>query len=110
MKTVRLIAGALLISWAPALEGGHARTPQMVARADEQSPRYGIAFASFAPLNTELFIAQRTAESPSPCSRIQTSITTGRSRRMDARLSSPRPGAAPRTSTGSGSTGPGSNS
>ena len=69
MNRCRLIAGALLIGGTLALEGLSATTPREVvlARADEQSaPRYGIAFASLAPLNTELFIAQADGRQPRP--------------------------------------------
>ena len=67
MNRLKLIICALLIGGTVALDGIGAKTPQGTARANEQSaPRYGIAFASFAPLNTDLFVAEADGRNPRP--------------------------------------------
>lgn len=67
MNRLKLIVCVLLIGGTVALDGIGAKTPQRTARANEQSaPRYGIAFASFAPLNTDLFVAEADGRNPRP--------------------------------------------
>lgn len=67
MNRLKLIVCALLMGGTVALDGIGAKTPQGTARANEQSaPRYGIAFASFAPLNTDLFVAEADGRNPRP--------------------------------------------
>ena len=62
-------------------------------------PRYGIAFASLAPLNTDIFVAASDGSDPKPSSRTQTSTITLRSRLTVDGLYSPRCEAARLTST-----------
>ena len=67
MNRFRLIAGALLTTGTLVLEGVGAKAPQGAARADRHAaPRYGIAFAGFAPLNSDLFIADADGRNPRP--------------------------------------------
>ena len=63
----RVIIGALVVLVTLALEGAGPMARQRAARADEQpAPGYAIAFASFAPLNTDLFIAEADGRNARP--------------------------------------------